>query len=184
VTPETVEQTIVVVDDRGRITTKSAGFVAISRSLPLGILFTWPLAVPGLRAIADRAYDAFARNRREISICLGFAACGRPMKDAPLAMAPPPTPFQTKLIGARTYVREALVLAMIAATTSQMLVENRAIRNVYKFGQPTVLKAIVHYGRFFQGWSMFAPDVPRTDGIVVVDATTVDGRRIDPFNFA
>ena len=184
ITPETVEQTVVVVDDRGRITMKSAAFVAIFRSLPPGILFVWPLALPGLRAIADRAYDRFAQNRREISVCLGFAACGLPMRDAPIEMAPPPPPVHEQLVRARGYAREALVVVLMAAATSQMLVENRAVRNHVSLHQPTVLKAIIHYGRLFQGWSMFAPDAPRNDGIVVVDATTVDGRRIDPFNYA
>jgi len=163
---------------------KSAAFVAIFRSIPLGTLFAWPLAIPGLRTIADRAYDRFAENRHKVSVCLGYAACGLPMRDAPVETEPPPTPFRNRLVRARGYAREALVLVMMAATTSQMLVENRAIRSRIKFGQPKVLKAIVHYGRFFQGWSMFAPDAPRNDGIVVVDATTVDGRRIDPLNYA
>lgn len=184
ITPEIVERTVVVVDDRGRITMKSAAFVAIFRSIPLGTLFAWPLAIPGLRTIADRAYDRFAENRHKVSVCLGYAACGLPMRDAPVETEPPPTPFRNRLVRARGYAREALVLVMMAATTSQMLVENRAIRSRIKFGQPKVLKAIVHYGRFFQGWSMFAPDAPRNDGIVVVDATTVDGRRIDPLNYA
>lgn len=184
ITPEIVEQTIVVVDDRGRTTTKTAAFVEIFRSLPLGSLVVWPLALPGVASIADRAYDAFARNRREISVCLGFAACGLPMRDAPIEGEPPPTPFQERIRRLRAYGRESLVLVMVAAATSQMLIENRAIKGLWRWKQPTVLAAVVGYGRFFQGWSMFAPNPPTGDGMVVIDATTIDGRRVDPLNFA
>lgn len=185
ITKELVEKTIVVVDDRGETTTRTAAFVEIFKAIPLGSLLTWPLALPGARPIADRLYDRFADNRREISVGLGFAACGLPTRDAPIDEEPKPAPYLERLIHARAYVREALVLGMIAAATSQMLVENRAIRSLgIRFAQPTALKAIVGYGRFFQGWSMFAPDPPTSDGLVVVDAKTEDGRRIDPFNFA
>jgi len=35
--------------------------------------------------------------------------------------------------------------------------------------------------RFLQGWFMFSPDPVIDDGTTVVDAVTVDGRKIDPF---
>jgi hypothetical protein len=34
----------------------------------------------------------------------------------------------------------------------------------------------------FQGWSMFAPEAPMTDFNLTVDAVTIDGRHVDPFN--
>lgn len=184
VTPELVEQTIVVVDEDGKQSLRSAAFVEIFRSIPFGRLLTWPLALPFAHNIADRFYDKFAQNRREVSVCLGYAACGLPMPDIPIETEEDKTPFLQKLASTKVFTREALVIVFMAATTSQMLVENRAIRSRVRIEQPKALKAIVAYGRFFQGWSMFAPNVPTTDGMVVVDAETVDGRRVDPFNFA
>jgi hypothetical protein len=36
--------------------------------------------------------------------------------------------------------------------------------------------------RLYEGWGMFAPDVPTRDLWVVVDAVTIDGRHVDPWN--
>ena len=46
------------------------------------------------------------------------------------------------------------------------------------------MAAAVSYLDLFQGWSMFAPDAPTTDFNIVVDAVTIDGRHVDPFNEA
>jgi len=40
----------------------------------------------------------------------------------------------------------------------------------------------VTYLNLFQGWSMFAPDVGRGDLSVTVDAVTIEGRHVDPWN--
>ena len=50
----------------------------ILAALPLGRLWAWPLRLPGLSALANAGYDAFARNRTRISTWLGLAACGVP----------------------------------------------------------------------------------------------------------
>src|SRR5262249_6422690 len=36
--------------------------------------------------------------------------------------------------------------------------------------------------RLREGWSMFAPEVPKKDLFFFVDAVTVDGRHVDPIN--
>ncbi len=46
------------------------------------------------------------------------------------------------------------------------------------------MKQFVTYGRLFQGWFMFSPDVPTGERMVYVDALTVSGRHVDPFNEA
>jgi hypothetical protein len=51
-----------------------------------------------------------------------------------------------------------------------------------KHEQPKWIRATVATLRLNQGWRMFAPDAPRFDMWLVFDATTVDGRRIDPYN--
>ncbi len=43
------------------------------------------------------------------------------------------------------------------------------------------LATITHKMRFLQGWFMFSPNPVKDDGIIVVDAITVDGRHVDPF---
>jgi hypothetical protein len=39
---------------------------------------------------------------------------------------------------------------------------------------------VISITRLQQGWQMFAPDVPRNDVYLAVDAVTVDGRHVDP----
>ncbi len=74
----------------------------------------------------------------------------------------------------------ALVVLMVAAT-SQVLIENRAVPKAWKpEKRPEWMTALIVYPRMFQGWSMFAPQPPGEDGIIVVDAITKDGRRVDP----
>jgi len=182
VTQELVRKTIVVVDAEGRTTTRAAAFASIFRVIPGGFLVSWPLSIPGLSHVADAVYDAIARNRTSVSSWLGLAACGLP---APVAQPPAveaEAPARAELRRAGKFLREAAVAVFLIAATSQVLVENRAVPKWLKFPQPTALRALIAYGRFFQGWSMFAPNGPTRDGMVVVDARTVDGRRIDPLN--
>jgi len=40
--------------------------------------------------------------------------------------------------------------------------------------------AVVQYTHTTEGWSMFSPDAPIYDMMVVVDAVTRDGRHVDP----
>lgn len=47
---------------------------------------------------------------------------------------------------------------------------------------PWFLQVTITYPRLFQGWGMFAPNPITEDGVLVVDAYTVDGRRIDPIS--
>lgn len=182
VTPEVVEKTIVVADPDGRLRYRSDAFAAIFRSIPMGFLVFVPLAL--LRPLSDRVYDAVARNRQRISVALGLAACGLPTEASAAPAPESKPPLLESLRQLRIGLRESLVLLFMLATGSQVLVENRAIPRFLKFPQPELFRALVQYGRFFQGWSMFAPNPPTTNGLVVVDARTVDGRRIDPLNYA
>ncbi len=65
---------------------------------------------------------------------------------------------------------------------SQLLDENWAARSVTGYENPRAVAAAVSYLDMFQGWSMFAPEAPMTDFNLVVDAVTVDGRHVDPYN--
>ncbi len=183
VTPELAEQTMIAFDPAtGRTWTHADAFHQAFRALPLGPLWSWPLRLPGVAQAARAFYERFAARRRDVSVWLGLAACGlRPPSKGGKAEAAPAVAERPRPL---SYLREAAVAVLLVATTSQLLVENRAIPKALKVKQPELLKPIVVYPRMFQGWSMFAPNPPTTDGMIVVDAVTADGRRIDPFNFA
>lgn len=78
-------------------------------------------------------------------------------------------------------LRETLVAGSICLATYQLLSENTWFSRV-KSPESQVLNAAVTYLGLYQGWSLFAPDAPKTDLNITVDATTVDGRHIDPIN--
>jgi len=66
-----------------------------------------------------------------------------------------------------------------------MFVELMLANNVPVLGErlkdrPGWMGDVLYYLRVYQTWSMFAPDVPRNDGMIVVDAVLADGSHVDP----
>ncbi len=72
-------------------------------------------------------------------------------------------------------------VVILIAVCSQILMENWSIPKAIKpQSRPEFLTDIIEYLQIPQGWSMFAPDVPRDDERLIVDAVLVDGSHIDP----
>jgi hypothetical protein len=80
--------------------------------------------------------------------------------------------------------REITVVLFIGVAGSQLLDENWSVHRVIDHHNPAPVAAAVSYLDLFQGWSMFAPEAPMTDFNLTVDAVTIDGRHVDPFNEA
>jgi predicted DCC family thiol-disulfide oxidoreductase YuxK len=184
--PELLARTIVAVDERGRRTTRADAVAATLRVLPLGLLWSFPLRIPGLRALAGWGYDLFARNRQTVSTWLGLAACGvpgaAPSLPAGPALPPPRAPVVDWLGRGVAILREGFTLAMLITMVNEVLFINQAVPKILKFDEPGWVKRLVAYPRFIQAWSMFASDAPTTDESVVVDAVTVEGRHVDPYS--
>jgi predicted DCC family thiol-disulfide oxidoreductase YuxK len=179
---ELADTTILVMDlPSGRVYQRAAAFAAIMRSLPGGALIAWPLRVPGLSALADVAYDLVARNRRELSIWLGYNACGIPLPPS-AATDQEPAPARLLLRRAGKLLGELCVGLMLIASAGEALNANAAVPARLHFSRPDWLEAIVQYPRAFQGWRMFAPDAPLQDIMIEVDAETETGRHVDPYN--
>jgi hypothetical protein len=79
-------------------------------------------------------------------------------------------------------LREACVLLYLVAATSDLLNGNEAVPAALRHERPRLLRMLVEYPRAFQSWRMFAPHAPLEDYMIEVDAVTVDGRHVDPFN--
>jgi predicted DCC family thiol-disulfide oxidoreductase YuxK len=80
VSREETEHTVVVLDGE-RKWTRAGATARVLGELPFWSALGWVLRTPGLRWIADRAYDRFARNRHRVSAALGLRSCaiaGRP----------------------------------------------------------------------------------------------------------
>jgi predicted DCC family thiol-disulfide oxidoreductase YuxK len=179
-----LDRTIVVVDETGRRTTRADAVAQLLRALPLGLLWAWPLRVPGLRALANVGYDLFSYRRRTVSYWLGFAACGVPGAATPAAApAPASRPPVVAWMGRMVAIlREGFVLAMLITIVNEALFINQVVPKFLKFDEPGWVKRLVAYPRFIQAWSMFASDAPMSDESVVVEAITAEGRRVDPYS--
>jgi hypothetical protein len=92
------------------------------------------------------------------------------------------TPASAPPSAAACRLRELTVAVLMVIALSQITVENRSVPALLRPPQPDFMAAAVSYLRLNQGWGMFAPDAPRNDLSIVVDALTVDGRHIDPYN--
>jgi predicted DCC family thiol-disulfide oxidoreductase YuxK len=182
--PDLLERTIVVVDERGRRTTRADAVAQILRAFPLGVLWFWPLRLPGLRALANFGYDLFARRRTTVSYWLGLAACGVPASPPAVGRAAPlpRPPVVDSLARGVAILREGAVLAMLITIVWEALFINQAVPKLLKFEEVGLVKRLVAYPRFIQAWSMFASDAPVNDESVAVEAITAEGRRVDPYS--
>lgn len=180
--PELVEHTIVVVDlDHGRVYLRSEAIARLCLALPFGALPFAVLRAPGLRAGFERLYELVARNRRALSVSLGLAACGMPVRRLDTARAAGgqarPASAQRPLVVLRELALGLLVLAL----TVEVLAVNPAVPVALRPSQHAVQRAVVHWLGLYQGWTLFAPNAPTEDLMLSVHALTADGRELDPF---
>jgi hypothetical protein len=94
----------------------------------------------------------------------------------------PPGPAIVALGARLPLLRELAAAAFIFVAANQLLDENQAAHGVIDHHNAPPVAAAVTYLNLFQGWSMFAPDVNKTDINIAVEAVTVAGRRVDPWN--
>ncbi len=131
--------------------------------------------VPGL------AWDFVERR-------VGASALARHVRSvAELVAARLPRPTSPRAVLAerpRKIAKHALLLVVAALAYTELGVENPGLPRSLRLPQPALARALVSYLQLFQGWTMFAPDPPRIDYAISVDALTADGRHIDPLNEA
>jgi predicted DCC family thiol-disulfide oxidoreductase YuxK len=189
VPPDLLERTMLVVDPthlpaRDRRWTRSDAFAQLFAALPFGRLWAWPLLVPGLRAVALAAYDAFARNRTAISTSFGLAACGIPGA-APPARAPAPaeTPLAAWAAARLPLLRELGAVFVLFVLAADLSATEPALPAALRWDhRPAWAAAAVNYPHALQRWGLLAPEVPTRDSMVVIDAVTRAGRHVDPLN--
>jgi predicted DCC family thiol-disulfide oxidoreductase YuxK len=172
-----------IVDDGQRVRTGARAVVRTLAALPLVRLVAWVGYLPGVHHLLDLAYGAFARRRHTFSASIGLGQCGlggpAPAEDE-VGQPPEPTRARRQLGRAGWALAHVPLLTIFLATQSQALIENRWLSKRIAHKQPAWCAQIVQYGRLFQGWGMFAPDAPRSDGHLVMDVELTDGRRLDP----
>ncbi len=93
-----------------------------------------------------------------------------------------PGPALTAVLRRVPAMREIVAFVFIFIASNQLLDENAAAHDFIDHHNSPAMSDAVHYLNLFQGWSMFAPEAFTSDFSMIVDAVTVDGRHVDPFN--
>jgi hypothetical protein len=143
---------------------KTLGWAKLASALPTGRMWGWTFRLPLVPAIVGALFRLGARWYLETQ--------------RPPVPAHPEGAVHRQL---RLAVQVALPALLGIAIASQLLIENHAVPESMKpRGRPELLTGIIDYLQIPQGWSMFAPDAPREDSRLVVDATLADGTHVDP----
>ncbi len=177
--PAVTERSVVAVRPDGSYAIEHQAVFEILRALPGGIWLGWWLMLPPFSALGRWLYRRVASKRLEISVWLGLGACGV-ARPAPAAEVAPQSPWRVSVGRVTAVLREGLALSLILILGSQVLVDNSWARRRVQFKRPRWVETLVDYPRLYQGWQMFAPEPPYEDGTLVVDARTLDGRKLDP----
>ena len=166
--------------EQDRVWTEAAAVARVVRAMPGGALFAWVLRVPGLASIILAGYRWFSPRRHAFSAWVGMGVCGVGGPAQAAAAPPEPTRASRALGRARWVLGELVLVFFLVAAATQVLIENKFVRDRWRVTQPSWARAAVQYPRIYQGWSMFAPDAPRRDGHMVIDAVLEDGTHVDP----
>lgn len=197
--PEGVELTadealVVYVPADRRVVHGAAAASRILRAVPFGFAFAWVLHIPGISHLANAKMGYLSRHRTGFDTQLGFTP-GALDPDRPgLTLMPPPAPARIRLVRVRNFLRDCVVLFVMSACFVQMVNTNTWTKEkVPKFFEkhygmevdlsiprPAAMSALINYARMYQKWNMFAPNVPKGEGWLVIDAKLADGRHIDP----
>lgn len=147
---------------------------AIAQALPYGFVWWRVARLVGFRGLLGRIERRRAWLER-------FFFAGRAIEgDAEAWQAPPPTPLHLRLARYQRGVRNLALAWLTVCFMLQAWLENKCIPPVLKFEQPEPMKATTHRFRTLQGWGMFSPNPIQEDGVLVIDAYTKSGKRIDP----
>ncbi|MDC0749539.1 DCC1-like thiol-disulfide oxidoreductase family protein [Polyangium mundeleinium] len=184
ITEELVQNTIVVVDAKGTVFTRSRGIAEIVRALPFGQPLAFVMRLPGLSNLLDVFYDAFAKRRANISVLVGMDACGLPApkdesdSEAAEALDVPSAVRAKRLLTGG--LRDAFALVLFVAALAQAAKENPL---PFSIPQGKVLAAAVAWPRMLERWDVLVVNVDE-DGVFVIDGQNRKGASIDPLTGA
>lgn len=128
-----------------------------------------------LRWLAAQAAPVVAAARR-----LGPLVGTRVLPQA--ALVPQlPDDVRRRLQRGTLVLREGAAVMLFVLMLVELTLANSGIPPALQLRQrPAWMGDVLYYLRIYQTWSMFAPEVPKEDGLVVVDAVLTDGSHLDP----
>jgi hypothetical protein len=178
--PKKAEKSLCVSVNGDKSVTGWDALLAIADALWFG---RRPLALlgPFVRRRVARRLSQLASNPTELDLDLGL----QHLPAQADARAPEPSAAHELRVRLSSSLREAGVVLLLVVSASQVLIDNQAVpRRLKPLARPALFEAVIAYPRIFQGWSMFAPAPPTTDGRLVIDGRTKDGRKLDPLTGA
>jgi predicted DCC family thiol-disulfide oxidoreductase YuxK len=180
VTAEDTERSMIVVEGGGRVHRDAAALSEILRSLPLLGWLGWLLRAPGIHFVARRLYYKVADNRMAISVAVGMGACGLPAEEAERkTAASAPTPAQRTWSVTKTVVSSVGALALLLAVVAQTERNNAAWPWKTGLGERAALADAATWSRIRAPWGVWAPEPPRENAALVVEAQTRSGWHVD-----
>lgn len=191
ISDELAGETVVAVDEDGKVFTRGRAVTAVVRALPFGSILSLPLRIPGISHLLDALYRFVAPRRFAISESFGMAACGIPIRADEAASGEPGTAEEaaakTLEVAPSTRARRTLTAALreggaavlFVATLAQTAKSNPwpALLTV---PQVPALAAITGWSRMQARYDVIAPEAPTEDGVFVVDGQTNAGKAVDP----
>ncbi len=187
VTEKMTTESMVVVDAKGGVYTEALALSQILRSLPCVAPLGWLLRLPLIRQASRALYFKVAGNRMEISVACGFGACGLPQRhnqaDEEEVSTPKPTPASRWSARAKALVATVLALLLLGGVvvkTARHRDNPRLAALAGTTAAANALATIVTIPRVTGSWGLFAPEPPRKNSSIVVDAKTRDGWQLDP----
>jgi predicted DCC family thiol-disulfide oxidoreductase YuxK len=203
VTTELVARTVIAIGPKGRVSTRGHAVTEALLALPLGWL-ALPLKLPGLSHALDALYDAVAVRRQRISVALGKEACAIDLpeegeaeegggdvakeigSDAPVeavGAVGPASPARRLARFLSGSLREAAAAIVLAAMLAQTAKAN-PVPGAAAVPQGKLLAAVASWPRMLARWDLLAPEPPRDNEMLVVDAQSRSEQEIDPMTGA
>lgn len=185
-TAELVGGTVLAIRADGHVSTRGRAVTEALLALPFGWL-ALPLLLPGVSHALDAVYDVIALRRQRISVLMGKQSCGIPLADDP-AEGDSGDPAQSLSVApamrAARFVtgslREVAALLVIAAMVAQTAKVNPLPAAAAAVPQGPLLAGIASWPRMLARWDIMAPEPPRKNAMLVVDAQTRSSQPIDP----
>lgn len=181
---EQAARSVIAIDDDGDHHLDVAAVTKILTRVPSLAPLGWLLMVPGLHQAGRWLYYKVADNRIDISVALGMGACGVPSAEAdderPSSSTwASATPAQRFGAMARAATMSALGLFVVLAVAAQS--ERRGgVPWKTGLGRVEPLTAAATWSRIHAPWDLWAPEPPRVNAALVVDAETRGGWNVDP----
>ena len=161
----------------GSRVTRAVAFGDLVEAMPLGPCVAWLARAPGashlVAALMQRAEGG--RFSRFFGLVATESVPHRRREE------PAPSPLRVTRGKVAFVLGQVIALVFFSGAINQAMAELWVVNRRIKVPQPEPMRVLAHKMRFLQGWFMFSPNPVMDDGTIVVDALTVDGRRIDPF---